>query len=405
MGSAATGLGAGASAIWRGPAWVHRRTRADATLPPAGPRRLRPWAGRRAHNDVRKGTAPSTAAEALLLARCAAHVVRYRCPLGVVVAAHAARPLAGESCPMTTAPATDDFLSGRERRGLRDPRHRPRAGHRRRLRRDRDRSGAGRCGWPARRRARPGAGCWCSRSSVPTCPTCSRRARHEPQPLTNHEVTFADKQVDGRGKFEKPRSAARCAPRRRPRTGCSCSTDDVVLPRGFLDAFIFLAERFDLALAQPAHRWRSHAAWGVTRRRPGMAVRETRFVEIGPVCALQRPHLRGAAAVPAAAVRLGPGAALVGGRPRSAAGARAWSTRRRSGTDCAGSPAPTPTPMRSPRRGRSWPMCPTRPPQPPSVRWPPTGAGDAGARRRRVLPPHRRPDLRDLGPRADPGHA
>jgi hypothetical protein len=49
---------------------------------------------------------------------------------------------------------------------------------------------------------------------------------------------------------------------------------------------VFLAERFDLAIAQPAHRWRSHAGWGVTRRRPGSVVRETGFVEIGPLCAL-----------------------------------------------------------------------------------------------------------------------
>jgi hypothetical protein len=61
--------------------------------------------------------------------------------------------------------------------------------------------------------------------------------------------------------------------------------DDVALPRGFLDSFIFLAERFELRLAQPAHRYRSHAAWKVTRRRPMSLVRETAFVEIGPVCA------------------------------------------------------------------------------------------------------------------------
>jgi hypothetical protein len=64
--------------------------------------------------------------------------------------------------------------------------------------------------------------------------------------------------------------------------------DDVALPRGFLDAFVFLAERFDLRLAQPAHRWRSHAAWSVTRRRGPAVARRTRFVEIGPVCALHR---------------------------------------------------------------------------------------------------------------------
>ena len=61
--------------------------------------------------------------------------------------------------------------------------------------------------------------------------------------------------------------------------------DDVELPRGFLDRFLFLCERFSLTLAQPAHRLHSHAAWEVTRRRPGSVVRETSFVEIGPVTA------------------------------------------------------------------------------------------------------------------------
>jgi hypothetical protein len=64
--------------------------------------------------------------------------------------------------------------------------------------------------------------------------------------------------------------------------------DDVELPRGFLDRFLFLCERFELTLAQPAHRLDSHAAWELTRRRPGSVVRETSFVEIGPVTAFAR---------------------------------------------------------------------------------------------------------------------
>ncbi len=64
--------------------------------------------------------------------------------------------------------------------------------------------------------------------------------------------------------------------------------DDIALPRGFLDRFLFLAERFGLDLAQPAHRLASHAAWQVTRRRSGDVVRETRFVEIGPLSAFAR---------------------------------------------------------------------------------------------------------------------
>jgi hypothetical protein len=64
--------------------------------------------------------------------------------------------------------------------------------------------------------------------------------------------------------------------------------DDVVLPPRFLDRFIALCERFDLALAQPAQTLMSHAAWRVTRRRARSLVRETRFVEIGPVTAFRR---------------------------------------------------------------------------------------------------------------------
>ena len=67
--------------------------------------------------------------------------------------------------------------------------------------------------------------------------------------------------------------------------------DDVTLPRGFLDGFIHQAERHQLRLAQPAHRLRSHAAWRVTRRRARSVVRETAFVEIGPVTALHRDTL------------------------------------------------------------------------------------------------------------------
>jgi hypothetical protein len=61
--------------------------------------------------------------------------------------------------------------------------------------------------------------------------------------------------------------------------------DDVDLPHRFLDRFIALCEHFDLELAQPAQTLMSHAAWRVTRRHAGSLVRETRFVEIGPVTA------------------------------------------------------------------------------------------------------------------------
>ncbi len=64
--------------------------------------------------------------------------------------------------------------------------------------------------------------------------------------------------------------------------------DDLRLPPRFLDRFVALCERFALDLAQPAQTLRSHSAWRVTRRRPASLVRETRFVEIGPLTAFGR---------------------------------------------------------------------------------------------------------------------
>ena len=79
--------------------------------------------------------------------------------------------------------------------------------------------------------------------------------------------------------------------------------DDVVLARGFLDGFIYLAECFGLRLAAPAHRMLSHAAWRLTRRQWGSVARETAFVEIGPVTALHRDTF--AALLPFPAVGMG----------------------------------------------------------------------------------------------------
>jgi hypothetical protein len=64
--------------------------------------------------------------------------------------------------------------------------------------------------------------------------------------------------------------------------------DDVLLPPRFLDRMIALCEAFGLAMAQPAQSLASHAAWRVTRRRPFSILRETRFVEIGPVTVFGR---------------------------------------------------------------------------------------------------------------------
>lgn len=104
---------------------------------------------------------------------------------------------------------------------------------------------------------------------------------------SRHDVEIATCGVGGRGKFENL-NALLAAHRLAEHDWLLVVDDDVAFPRGFLDRFLFLAERFDLRLAQPAHRRRSHAAWRVTRRHGGSVVRETGFVEIGPVSAFHR---------------------------------------------------------------------------------------------------------------------
>jgi hypothetical protein len=104
---------------------------------------------------------------------------------------------------------------------------------------------------------------------------------------SHHDVDIAVTVTGGRGKFENLNRLLEA----HPVEGFDwllILDDDVTLPRGFLDTLVFLAERFGLRLAQPAHRHRSHAAWPVTRRRALSVVRETAFVEIGPVVALHR---------------------------------------------------------------------------------------------------------------------
>jgi hypothetical protein len=62
--------------------------------------------------------------------------------------------------------------------------------------------------------------------------------------------------------------------------------DDVILPRGFLDTFLYLSDRFELTLAQPAHKHWSHAAAPVMRRRARTLVRKLPPGEVGPVLAI-----------------------------------------------------------------------------------------------------------------------
>jgi hypothetical protein len=101
---------------------------------------------------------------------------------------------------------------------------------------------------------------------------------------TRHEVTMRTVAMGTGGKFEHLNALLED----HPADGFDwllVVDDDVVLPRRFLDRFLLCAQDAGLLLAQPAHRLHSHAAFGVTRRRPGGSVRESHFVEIGPVTA------------------------------------------------------------------------------------------------------------------------
>jgi hypothetical protein len=66
------------------------------------------------------------------------------------------------------------------------------------------------------------------------------------------------------------------------------SDDDLTLPAGFLDDYLALVERHDLALAQPARTHGSFIDHHFVERLDGIDVRWTRFVEIGPLFSMRR---------------------------------------------------------------------------------------------------------------------
>jgi GT2 family glycosyltransferase len=268
----------------------HRRTAADSRLRAlARAARARGSASRRF--DAWRGTAPSLRRELLTLAGCAGHAIRYRCAGGLVLTAHSAgrvhETLRRRTQPRVPASpravAQDaDFLSGASgtvggldglRRRLGDAAIDAReiaSGRRARLAR------AARSQPPARRVLVLGV-------ERPEHRALSAAIRAE-LATSRHEVELHLAPPGTRGKFENIDALLSEHPAA-AHDWLLVVDDDVSLPRGFLDRFLFLAERFELALAQPAHRLASHAAWEVTRRRPHSAVRETAFVEIGPVTA------------------------------------------------------------------------------------------------------------------------
>jgi GT2 family glycosyltransferase len=269
----------------------HRRCGEDARLRSLA--RAAHARGRAARRfDARRGRAPSLARELLTLAGCLGHVLRRRCPAGLTMVAHSAgrlrealraRRLRGEA--RHRAGGGEDFLSGASgtvggldavRRGIGDDAvdvWELASGRRLRL-------GLAARHAPSRRRV--------------LALGVERPERRELAAAIRAELAASRHQVElhtcapgGRGKFENLNLLLA----KHPPGGHDwllVIDDDVELPHGFLDRFLFLCERFSLSLAQPAHRLDSHAAWAVTRRRAASVVRETRFVEIGPVTAFAR---------------------------------------------------------------------------------------------------------------------
>jgi GT2 family glycosyltransferase len=276
----------------------HRRTGRDAQLRAlAAGARTRGRAARRF--DARRGGPPPLGAELGTLGRCAAHVVRRRCPAGLTMVAHSFGRVEqafsegrrerhsdhGNGDVSRNGSTGDDFLSGASgtvggfdairRRGLDLALDAADVADGRRLRLARASRES-----PPRRRVlvlsivRPAYGGLAAAAQVEL-----ERSRHD--------VELRTKEPEGHGRFENLNMLLGQTPA--PDADWLLFVDDDIrLPHGFLDRFIFLSERFGLALAQPAHRLASHAAWQVTRRRRRSVVRETVFVEIGPVTAFAR---------------------------------------------------------------------------------------------------------------------
>ena len=224
-------------------------------------------------HDTYEGKQPSPAAELRVLAGCVWHSARRACMSGVVLTALSAGRVAETFDPTLLPPdATQpDFLSGRS-------------------------------GTLGRRTAFAGtvkdALARTPRLSTKHAPKRSvqvvgivrpenlrtvARLRRELQRSKHAVELHLVKGEPGAGKWQNLNATLKHVP---PADWLLLVDDDVILPRGFLDRFVLVAERFGFELAQPAHAFASHAGWEITRRRPGLLAHRTRFVEIGPIVAL-----------------------------------------------------------------------------------------------------------------------
>lgn len=299
---------------------LHRRLPDDATLSALA--RVAWRRGIEARRfDARRGQAPPLTGELRTLLRCAGHVLRYRCLMGLTMVAHSSGRLAATLAEHLEARAMK--ASGAPRREL-GAEQAGEADERPRLRWEPDR-GASQDRFDDFLSGESGTvgGIDGLRRQLHDCATdglellsgrrlrlrlASRRTprrrvlalgvtRERHQSLVSaltaellssrHEVSLYTRSPGDLGKFQNLNALLQ----EHPADGHDwliVFDDDIELPRDFLDSFLFLAERFALDLAQPAHRRSSHAAWDVTRRQPRSVVRQTQFVEIGPLTAFRR---------------------------------------------------------------------------------------------------------------------
>jgi GT2 family glycosyltransferase len=308
----------------------HRRTPADARLRPlARAARARGRASR--GYDAWRGAPPGLLRELRTLAGCLGHVLRRRCPAGLTMAAHSLGRLEQGVRERRRPPAhreTEDF-----HRGMEEPRHKTDELHRGTggPRRETEEFLSGESGtvggldavrreivdraidarelldgqrlrlMRAARRSPPRRRVLVLGVQRPERRATAAAIRAELL-RSRHDVELHMGEPGALGKFQNLNRLLAAHP------AGECDwllviDDDVVLPRGFLDRLLFLAERLRFDLVQPAHRARSHAAWRVTRRRTGSVARQTPFVEIGPVTALARVTLP--ALLPFPEVRMG----------------------------------------------------------------------------------------------------
>ncbi len=108
---------------------------------------------------------------------------------------------------------------------------------------------------------------------------------------SRHHVDFAVIRMADRGKFDNISEALR----HRSLDDYDwviITDDDITTPDGLLDACLHLASREDLAIFQPAHRFRSYATFTLTQRHWKRLARVTHFVESGPLTGFRSDALK-----------------------------------------------------------------------------------------------------------------